>query len=108
MDKGLEALLDVLYYNGYIEDIAEIVQYIYTNEDPDHISFPHYLEEYYDSDPARILWSVLVVMFGDYGTSPRYGWIETENKKKCLNELKSWLEVHNLYDGDQTLEFEIE
>lgn len=108
MDNGLEALLDVLYYNGYEEDIIEIIHYIDANEDPDHISFPHYLEQYDSDNPARILWSVLVVMFGDFGTSPRYGWIETESKKKCLNELKSWLEVHNMYDGDQTLEFEIQ
>lgn len=97
MDKGLEALLDVLYYNGFEEDIDELVQYIDANEDPDHISFPQYLEQYDNDNPARILWSVLVVMFGDYGTSPRYGWIENENKNKCLNELKSWISIHDDY-----------
>ena len=31
----------------------------------------------------------MVLMFGDYGTSPRFGWIEIENKDKALDFLNS-------------------
>ena len=108
MNEALEALLDVLYYNGYDEDILEIAKYIESNEDSEQISFPNYLEQYDCDNPIRIFWSVLVVMYGDYGTSPRFGWIETSNKRKCLNQIKSWLEVHNMYDGEQMFEIKID
>ena len=36
----------------------------------------HYIYSYNLSGSAeRLLWSMLVLMFGDYGTSPRTGWI---------------------------------
>ena len=40
----------------------------------------------YDGD---IIYGFLVLMFGDYGTSPRTGWIENYNEEiaKCINEL---------------------
>lgn len=95
MDKGLEALLDVLNYNGYAQNIIDIANYIDSCDDSSIVRYPIFFNEYNCDKPIRILWSVLVVMFGDFGASPRYGWIENENKKKCLNELKSWIELHD-------------
>lgn len=30
----------------------------------------------FNGGAERLLWSMLVLMFGDYGTSPRVGWID--------------------------------
>ena len=29
----------------------------------------------------QVIWMICVVLFGDYGTSPRYGWIEEKSLK---------------------------
>lgn len=97
MNEALEALLDVLKYNGFELDITEVINYIDTNENDEIIPFPHFLDVYDHDNPIRIFWSVLVMLYGDYGTSPRFGWIEVANKQKCLNELKSWVELHEDY-----------
>lgn len=33
-----------------------------------------------------VIWQILVMMFGDYGTSPRYGWIQ--KTKECADFLQ--------------------
>lgn len=105
MNEGLVALLDVLYYNGYKEVIYELISYIESNEDVYGISQPNFLGNDYD-DPLRILWSVLVMLYGDYGTSPRTGWIEKDRKKECLNALKAWQDTFpNLNDDDEEIPF---
>lgn len=48
----------------------------------------HY--RYVPSDDGDIIYGFLVVMFGDYGTSPRSGWFDeniTECISKCINDL---------------------
>ena len=30
----------------------------------------------------QVIWMICVVLFGDYGISPRYGWIEEKNLKE--------------------------
>ena len=37
----------------------------------------------------------MVIMFGDYGTSPRFGWIYVENKENALAFLNS---INKKYD----------
>ena len=36
-------------------------------------------EYYYDKAQLQVLWMMAVEMFGECGTSPRYGWILKEN-----------------------------
>ena len=37
----------------------------------------HYIyTDNFSGSAERLLWSMLVLMFGDYGTSPRTGWID--------------------------------
>ena len=35
------------------------------------------------------------MMFGDYGVSPRAGWINSENIKPLLNEIDDEIEYYN-------------
>lgn len=42
------------------------------------------------SDDGNIIYGILVIMFGDYGTSPRSGWFDFEIAEcisKCINDL---------------------
>lgn len=88
----LESLLWVLSYNGYDESIKKIYEYICSFDDEiPLIPYPSdekILSENPDA-PDRILWSVLVMEYGDYGTSPRYGWIDKPRKPK--EEIEKWL-----------------
>lgn len=71
----IDALLWVLSYNGYDEKIMQIYKYLKENADKSQVPYPDWLSDDADA-PDRILWSVLVMLDGDYGTSPRYGWID--------------------------------
>ena len=94
----LDALLDVLEYNGYADYIKAIYYYIRDYKGDYLIQFPekNFLSDDVDK-PDRILWSVLVIMYGDYGTSPRFGWIMVENRETILDILKKWLDEYEEY-----------
>ena len=81
----IKSLLWVLWYNGYKEEIRALYEYI-KNNDGIIIQYPDRLLSDDCNKPDRILWSVLVMEYGDYGTSPRYGWIE--NKQKAVEEFE--------------------
>ena len=115
----LESLLDVLWYNGYMEHIQGIYRYIKSYPKYEfNIEFPGCVSEYRheinirlsaeqsfnfgfgkndgflsdDPDkPDRILWSVLSEMYGDYGTSPRFGWIYARNRDTILEQFEEWM-----------------
>lgn len=72
--KTAMALSRACWYDGFetfllivARDMKKVM-----NEGAKH----HYIYSYNLSGSAeRLLWSMLVLMFGDYGTSPRTGWI---------------------------------
>lgn len=70
----IDAIKSVVWYNGYDEVIDEWMK---LEPGSDMILCP--LE--CDTQSAaygqlQMLWMICVVLFGDYGTSPRFGWIE--------------------------------
>lgn len=76
-DRLLCALRDAAFYNG-IDDIFKEWLELEPNENK-------IITETYYSDPnlsehekgeIQIFWMICVLMYGNYGTSPRYGWIE--------------------------------
>ena len=90
----INSLLWVLWYNGYEEAIKKLYEYIskYDHNIP-QVPYPHdedILSKDHDA-PDRILWSVLVMEYGDYGTSPRFGWIQKPQKVK--EALEEWLNM---------------
>ena len=85
--SGINSLLWVLWYNGYEQQIKDLYEYLKQAEVT--ARYPHDLGILSDDadSPDRILWSTLVMEFGDYGTSPRYGWInKTQRAIDCLEE----------------------
>lgn len=83
----IEALQYICFYNGHNEKITELINYIQENKNGT-ISCPeHILTE--DADNfINIIWQILVVVYGDYGSSPRWAWINSENKQKAIMLLK--------------------
>ena len=75
-----EILSKISWYNGYDFILKSLLEGL--EKDPatsvcpckyDQIIKDHNSEEYY---VAQIIWMLLVDLFGNYGTSPRFGWIE--------------------------------
>ena len=81
----LESLLWVGYYNGWLPFMKNLFRYLktYTLQNVfDNIPYPEDLmgEKEYSCDLfPRVFWSTLVMEYGEYGTSPRYGWITERN-----------------------------
>lgn len=102
-DKGFEdgrteALYDSIYtivwYNGYKDEIVEWIQKgdeeFPKGEDGYHtVHAPFSDREDYDDEmygQVQAIWMMLVREYGDYGTSPRFGWITDWNACKALLE----------------------
>ena len=67
----IDALDSVTWYNGLAE---EILEWKNLPKDDGAIACPDI------QDPQlQVIWMICCVLFGDYGTSPRTGWIYTEN-----------------------------
>lgn len=69
----LDALDAVVWYNGCGEIISE-----WEKLEPEDgtIHAEYYKHGYTNTDQLEMLWMIAVLLFGDYGTSPRSGWIE--------------------------------
>ena len=96
-----EAFFRALRYNGWDEDAEAMAEYIGSNANGHgNVLFPRG-EEFLTKDdvvndrPNSFLWMALVCMFGDYGTSPRYGWIE--HPKECADYLREM--IHKTWNG---------
>jgi hypothetical protein len=71
----LDALDAVVWYNGFGEIISEWEKL----EPEDGTIRAEYYKHEYDAgttNQLEIIWMIAVLLFGDYGTSPRSGWIE--------------------------------
>lgn len=81
-DKELIAMIDpavihnFVYLNDYSGDLADMQQIVDALESPDEAGNCHAPYDKYDiNNFVCIMWSFLVLYCGEYGTSPRYGWI---------------------------------
>lgn len=114
-DRLIEALDRVTWYNGLAPIILKWIEYgddhLKQNTDKysRNISCPmNYLDETGESDiqsQLQVIWMILVSMFGDYGTSPRYGWIEAEHWEECKEFINNICEIE-LEDKERTEEEE--
>ena len=98
------ALGSAAEYNGISEIILswldlkpqENTQYIY----PPTNYGASYAGSYYDQ--LQIFWMLAVIFFGDYGTSPRYGWIENvEGFHAWILNMTALWRASQLYDGPE-------
>lgn len=85
----IDSLITSYFYNRDREDIVNMIQGVINR----------ILDEPYSSvnagdDDTDILMGAIVIEFGDYGTSPRYGWIYEEHEEQILDVLNELLEYH--------------
>lgn len=102
INEFLNGFLDVMKYNGYSYYLKKFKRYINENKSKEiySIDYPsHILKGDADSVPG-ILWSMLVMMFGDYGTSPRFGWLEIKRIDECLYFLDWFIELFEDKEGE--------
>ena len=81
------ALQSVVWYNGLSEYLLKFM-----DEEPtaNYIHKPEYME----CKEFEIIWMILVSLFGDYGTSPRSGWIYKDNWNECKKFIKMLCEIY--------------
>lgn len=46
------------------------------------------------SDMGNIIYGYIIMLWGDYGTSPRSGWIELEHRASIIKELEEELKEY--------------
>lgn len=98
---AINSFLSLACYNGYEEDVTDILNELHkmfeSTDKFDSAKRPDWkvkcgrdkVDEF-----GGIFWSWLVLRYGDYGTSPRYGWIYKEDAKKLYDIIQA------IYDTD--------
>lgn len=96
-EELIDAMACIVCYNGYEDILKDISDYIKYYKRDESISFPYsnILKGYKVDEFPNIVWALMVIMFGEYGTSPRFGWIDIKNKDKALAFLNS---INRTYD----------
>lgn len=86
---AFEAFFQVVWYNGYQGEIGDWIEALERGENDCPLEIlPDDRDGAYAFGQLQVLWMFLVEWFGDYGTSPRYGWIEKCNLDDCVEFLK--------------------
>lgn len=81
LEEVLGALDSITWYNCLAERLIQIKKDIINTKESQFI-VP---DDIYDDERINLIWMILVCMYGDYGTSPRSGWLELKNKEKIIN-----------------------
>lgn len=90
MKKDILDILDsITWYNGIGESLIKLKEdLIKQNDNGNYLIIDHNLEyknKEFADEQFEIFWMMLVLLYGDYGTSPRSGWLEIKNKDKIIN-----------------------
>lgn len=101
---SIDKFLSLACYNSWEEDIQDILSALQPalnmTDTYDSVKRPDWkrkcgrdkVEEF-----GGIFWSWLVLQYGDYGTSPRYGWIYAENARRIYNIIQKIYETEGEY-----------
>ena len=81
-------LNSIVWYNGLYEQLLKLKEDIVKQKNNDnYLKINENLEpkfEGFNDAQFEIFWMMLVLLYGDYGTSPRTGWLLMENKEKII------------------------
>jgi lipoprotein NlpI len=83
-----EQLIDVLdsitWYNDIYEPLLDLKKDLLNCDNKGNYTNCNDNLEYFYNEQFEIFWMMLVLMFGDYGTSPRSGWLYLDKKEKII------------------------
>ena len=85
----IESLVMSYYYNRDRKDIINMIAGVINR-----ITNTSYDSVMPGDDDTDILMGAIVIEYGEFGTSPRFGWIDEEHKENVLNILDELLEYH--------------
>lgn len=84
-NMGDDAMVGIVWYYGLEDEVIKWKDYKEGDEPP------YFYSDY--CDYLEMVWMYLVLCFGDYGTSPRSGWIEDfDGYNKWFDELEKLME----------------
>lgn len=79
-DELIDSLDSVVWYNCHYYKLNEIKQELLKKQDSGNYKY-----DYGNDEQFQVIWMILVCLFGDYGSSPRSGWLEMNYKDKIIN-----------------------
>lgn len=95
---AIGSFLSLAFYNDYEKDVKDIIEVLKVankliGEENKYkaISRPRHWSKETNSkidDFGGIFWSWLVLQYGDYGTSPRFGWLYPEAARIVLKTIQ--------------------
>lgn len=97
-DTILEAMRSVLWYNTLTPAFIDVKQAlerelskkVYSIWDCDNVGRPD--TENCKNEQFEVFWILIVQMFGNYGVSPRHGWVDNDRLKDALDFVNMLLE----------------
>ena len=88
LEDLIDALDGITWYNGIYEPLLKLKEDLINQKtDDNYLRKDNFLKgkhKGFDDDQFEIFWMMLVLLYGDYGTSPRSGWLEMKNKEKII------------------------
>lgn len=85
------------WYNGQDEYFNKVIIYLQSinTSSCTTVKRPDFIKSDGTTPELELFWMILVQLYGDYGTSPRSGWIYIDNLEKCVENLieirrKTW------------------
>lgn len=85
INKNIIDVLDsIVWYNGIGDILLKLREDIINSEDETYSKLKYKHDEF-SNNQFEIFWMMLVLMYGDYGTSPRSGWLNMENKNEIIS-----------------------
>ena len=101
LEKLINALDSITWYNGLAEIIVEWKDEHYFDARTYGLNWNWDTFESYDQETRsqlQVIWMICVELFGNYGTSPRSGWIEPENKDDFYKFIDDITETYREYE----------
>lgn len=98
-DKFLSVLDSIVWYNGLGEIVLQ-----WKDKEPNITGYisPDYRDKGYDVETVanlEFIWMIAVLLYGDYGTSPRSGWIKDCQGFKTF--IHAITKTHRHSEGEQ-------
>lgn len=88
-DKLIDILDGITWYNGIFDPLFEVKNMLTGTKEFENNNMLRPKGEQFEDEQFEIFWMMLVLLFGDYGTSPRSGWLEIENKDEIIEFIDS-------------------
>lgn len=98
-----EALNNVTWYNGLAHSVLKWLD-LTPSYDSTVITPPsrYMADDIMDKYQLQVIWMIAVSLFGDWGTSPRFGWIEdVDGFRQWVLDITELWRSSDRYDGPE-------